>query len=344
MRNEIKGALERLQRTKEGQRGILTALGQDPGGVWGDYAAALAAVKTEEKERGETSGAGSARWETEKNVTLVSVTVGGAAVQEKTPAYDAPVEPVFSENTTLVCGDSSAVAPKLLAIPATAYRDTWDAQTGKGERRIRSITFSGGEAWQRSGYSTASFNAFFAMEPLMEGESSVWECPGMCTHLPMKSSYMLDEGGVTCGINNRCVYFFLPGEVFPDAAAVKAWLAQQHEAGTPVTVWYPVQTPQSFEEAPQPLTALPGSGSVTQTGGTVEGCPITVVYETGGAAAAQEMARLVPRAEGVTLTAAPPYGAVKRVTVEGEAGFRPWNLRAGREVWGLTGTLQGKEG
>lgn len=115
----------------------------------------------------------------------------GTYTADTMPAY----EPYFDGGT--------AVAPQLLAIPGTEYKDEWNPQTGKGVRRCAVIESYAGEV----------INTPFV--------SSTGELP---------------EGAyVIYGI--------------PD-------------------------TP--FETDPRPLIQPNGSGSLIQTGGTVDSCPITV--------------------------------------------------------------------
>ena len=60
----------------------------------------------------------------------------------------------------------------------------------------------------------------------------------------------------------------------------KAYLANQYELGTPVTVWYVLENPEEFQTEPQPLIQPNGSGTIIQIDGTVNNCPITVTPVT----------------------------------------------------------------
>lgn len=124
------------------------------------------------------------------------------------PNPDWPVIPMVSEGTTVVSnGGGTAVAPELLAIPGTEYRDTWNPQTGKGVRRCAVIESYAGET--------------------------------------ISTPYISSTGELS------------------DGAYVIYGIAD---------------TP--FQTDPQPLIAPRGSGQIVQTGGNLDGVPITVKYVT----------------------------------------------------------------
>lgn len=65
----------------------------------------------------------------------------------------------------------------------------------------------------------------------------------------------------------------------PDLASWKAWLAAQHQAGTPVTCWHTVKTPEIYQLTPQEVTALAGQNDIWADCGDV-----TVEYASGESA------------------------------------------------------------
>lgn len=184
----------------------------------------------------------------------------GTYTSDTMPAY----EPYFDGGT--------AVAPQLLAIPGTEYMDTWDPQTGKGIRRIRKIKLSADDDWSRYSYNNGDFykyairtpESYPPLNPTTKKNNAY-----MCTHLPSVSYE---------GLNNYSKYGILIDDrkvvVKVDMSTLDEWLQFLQE--NDVYVWYVLLEPEEFQTDPQPLIQPHGSGSLIQTGGNVDNCPITV--------------------------------------------------------------------
>ena len=73
----------------------------------------------------------------------------------------------------------------------------------------------------------------------------------MCSHFRYNPEFNKDEGFFSDASlkYGKVLYFNLQGLVsqdnseIPDNAEAMAWLASQAEAGTPLTVWYPLESP-----------------------------------------------------------------------------------------------------
>lgn len=92
----------------------------------------------------------------------------------------------------------------------------------------------------------------------------------------------------------------------------------------------------SFETPPQPLTQTAGAGSVTQIGGNVARCPLSVTYRR--QERLEERRTVSPVAEGLEIRPEEGFDAMEEVCITGDVNFKPWNIRSGVEIWGKTGT------
>lgn len=217
------------------------------------------------------SGEGIVSWDKGAHCVIPEVQICGKVVQDGIPTPDAPIEPVFSEGTTVECSGSIAVAPQLLAV-SDAYCDTWNPQTGKGIRRIHKIKLSADDGWSRYSYNNGDFykyaiippESYPPLNPPTEREKSY-----ICTHLPSVNYE---------GLNNYSKYGIVIDDrkvvVKVDMSTLDEWLQFLQE--NDVYVWYVLLEPEEFQTDPQPLIQPHGSGSLIQTGGTVDSCPITV--------------------------------------------------------------------
>lgn len=173
-----------------------------------------------------------------------------------------------------------ATAPELWAIPGTDIRDEWDAQTGKGIRRVKKLVLDGTEVWD------FSIKKYFILHVTDSEKGNVMgsEKLSVCSHFGYKAGTW-DNSTIQYGyVANNAVYQFrnLDCETLDDW---KAFLSAQYAAGAPVAVWYALAEPEPFYHAPARLTQPHGPGQIIQVSGSVPECPIEVNYLThaGGA-------------------------------------------------------------
>ena len=175
--------------------------------------------------------------------TIVNYTSAtGTVSQSGTPTPTNPIEPTFYKQGNMV----------LRAIGS--YKDSYDATTGKITRRVGVAVLDGTEDW-RAHNSIAGW--FQLPEPLVYGGIA----PALCTHYPYSSSQggagVYFSTGRSSPQTNRIV---IADDInFPRTgmlAEFKQYLAQQYAAGTPVTIYYPLETettedwPASYCETP----------------------------------------------------------------------------------------------
>lgn len=169
-----------------------------------------------------------------------------------------------------------------LTLPHTIYGGTVDVVTGEGNERWKLVTLNGTESWGTwglnannpavTGFYTYDINDYDVASVKVIGSHLVSEINGW--------------GGKNVGIgladggHTRYLIYNMSTSLLPDisagheVASLKAYLAAQYAAGTPVQVAYKMATPTPFTATgAQPIPALPGvntaltdADSVTVTG------------------------------------------------------------------------------
>lgn len=119
-------------------------------------------------------------------------------------------------------------------------RDEYDAATGVEIRRWGRVELDGTEAWSKN-YPSNS-DSWLYLIPGWVGDFSVIGTPMVCTHLPYKPTHPMAEIGIS---NPTASLFinFLDAIGTNDIPHLKAYLAAQAAAGTPVTVLYQLAEP-----------------------------------------------------------------------------------------------------
>ena len=154
------------------------------------------------------------------------ISATGTGVQDGTPTPTNPIYPVFYRQGDMVLrkvGD---------------YADSYDATTRKITRRVGVKVFNGTESWGKSGLSQYYYRF------LISGAASNWGVKTgvapYCTHVPGQPG--TPSGYNECGFSSRDFIFHVSNE-YLSVPEFKQWITEQYAAGTPVTVWYPLETP-----------------------------------------------------------------------------------------------------
>lgn len=170
-----------------------------------------------------------------------------------------------------------------LTLPRTIYGGEVDAVTGEGQETWKLVTLDGTESWNTWGISAhnPAATGFYTYDINDYDHINV---KGICSHLPATAKDVW--GGRDVGIGFATVgmsYYFMhcvPNSLLPDisagheVASLKAYLAAQYAAGTPVQIAYKLAEPVPFTvTGAQPIPALSGvnavltdANSVTVTG------------------------------------------------------------------------------
>ena len=152
-------------------------------------------------------------------VGWVESEISGSWSQSGIPSPQNPIEPVFKpfSNTVLRAvgsGDDFVV-------------DSYNPETRTITRRIGVKVFDGTENWIAS----TAYNGSFFLASAMTSWGAVSGENNLCTHF---SRTVFNAG-------NK--HFYVVSSAFNGATDFNQWLADQYNAGTPVTVYYPLETP-----------------------------------------------------------------------------------------------------
>ncbi len=151
----------------------------------------------------------------------------GTVTQSPDPTPSAPVTPTFYTQGSMVLRKLN-----------NTYYDSYDATTGKITRRVGVITFNGTEDWkmfQNSYYSPFTMTTVGAQNR-----------PLLSTHFAnIPSVWDTTQSGISATSTNGGQHIYVQPmlDTITNADTLKQYLAQQKAAGTPVTVYYPLETP-----------------------------------------------------------------------------------------------------
>ena len=193
--------------------------------------------------------------------------------------YGTPVIATVSESTTYAPYTGQTAT---LTLPHTIYGGEVDAVTGEGQEKWKLVTLDGTESWGTWGLN--------ANNPAVTGFYTYDINDYDVTSVKVIGSHLVSEingwGGKNVGIgladggHTRYLIYNMSTSLLPDisagheVASLKAYLAAQYAAGTPVQIAYKLATPTPIvSTGVQPIPALPGvntaltdADSVTVTG------------------------------------------------------------------------------
>lgn len=142
----------------------------------------------------------------------------------------------------------------------TVYGGSVDWNMGKMMLEWACKTFDGTEGWVING-ATSNYPYFILGSSIDIGENTLLRNAGLCSHFPFVN---LSTSTNNQGINgkNKAIYLRW-SELFTSVAELKAYLAAQAEAGTPVQVAYKLATPMEVSITPQIIKAISGTNVLT---------------------------------------------------------------------------------
>lgn len=159
-----------------------------------------------------------------------------------------------------------------LTLPETVYGGEVDAVTGDGKETWKTLTLDGTESWNSWGINAynPAITGFYTYDI---NDYDAKNTKGICSHLETPNQDVW--GGRNAGIGFATVgssrYFMISmlTSSLPDisagheVASLKAYLAAQNDAGTPVQIAYKLATPTPFTATgAQPIPALAGVNTV----------------------------------------------------------------------------------
>ena len=180
-------------------------------------------------------------WQIADDLTALSVcsnynTATGTGVQDGTPTPTNPIMPTFYHQGGMI----------LRAVGT--YADSYDVNTNKITRRVGVKVLDGTENWRVHSSIPSWFQYLSSIFP--DNPSA-----------PVLSAYYLQKGNelsqlkspeIAVGSPNATQHRIVISDArFTTADELKAWLASQYAAGTPVVVYYPLATPVTEDMPPR---------------------------------------------------------------------------------------------
>lgn len=159
-----------------------------------------------------------------------------------------------------------------LTLPETVYGGEVDAVSGEGQETQKLVILNGTESWNSWGINAhnPAITGFYTYDI---NDYDAKNAKGICSHLETQNQDVW--GGRNAGIgfatvgSSRYFIFSMLTSSLPDisagheVASLKAYLAAQSDAGTPVQIAYKLAEPVPFTATgAQPLSALAGANTV----------------------------------------------------------------------------------
>ncbi len=143
-----------------------------------------------------------------------------------------------------------------LTLPETIYGGEVDAVSGEGKQTWKLLTLDGTENWVTAG---SGDTLYFRSALISIGNRSM-SGNDYCTTFPISQ---ISGSNTVQGLNGWNTSLYLRWPTFADVDALKAYLAAQYAAGTPVQVCYKLATPAPFTATGgAALPALAGANTV----------------------------------------------------------------------------------
>lgn len=151
----------------------------------------------------------------------------------------------------------------------TVYGGTLDVRNGTLTVDRKGYVFDGTESWGQ--FWTAPNRCFRLIKNGMQVRSLIGRASSHFANASVTSG-TTDVGYYTYNGTASAVYIqFRPNlDEIPDLASWKAWLAAQYQAGTPVTCWHTIKTPEVYQLTPrQALSTFDGTNNFWCNAGQV---------------------------------------------------------------------------
>ena len=164
--------------------------------------------------------------------------------------------------------DATAYSVSFPDEAGTVYGGTLDVTKGVLTVDRIGMTFNGTEEWTTGGSGSAGFFRYIYSAVKSGGAARG------CSHFENKTittgTTTVGYYAYTSGTYNSVWLQFRPGlSGVSTAAQWKTWLADQATNGTPVTCWWKIQTPVTYQITPEEVTVLAGQNYVWADCGNV---------------------------------------------------------------------------
>ncbi|MBQ7244948.1 MAG: hypothetical protein IJS34_01095 [Alphaproteobacteria bacterium] len=153
----------------------------------------------------------------------------GTVAQNGTPTPENPIEPVFYKQGDMILRKVGNIA------------DSYDATTGKITRRIGMKVLDGTESWGRGSY-TGGYRFYLAICDMVKDVSAYNMSSQYQAVLYQTPEANIDYSAFIAGVTGTCYGIFIRNDNYITVQNFKNYLAQQYANGTPVVVYYPLET------------------------------------------------------------------------------------------------------
>ena len=147
-----------------------------------------------------------------------------------------------------------------LTLPETVYGGEVDAVTGDGKETWKTLTLDGTEHWIASDNVVEGMRSYFVPNAVAVTDTPIaTRSTEVCTHYRI----MEYNSGIESALLSAEPYAYIVTNRFNSVEKLKAYLAAQNDAGTPVQIAYKLATPTPFTATgAQPIPALAGVNTV----------------------------------------------------------------------------------
>ena len=168
--------------------------------------------------------------------------------------------PKIEVGTTITPYSKYQSTTNTLTLPETAYGGEVDAVTGEGRKTWKMLTLDGTEHWIADDNVVEGMRSYFVPNAVAVTDTPIaTRSTEVCTHYRI----MEYNAGVESALLSGEPYAYIVTNRFDSVEGLKAYLAAQHAAGTPVQICYKLKTPTPFTATgAQPLPALAGANTV----------------------------------------------------------------------------------
>lgn len=230
------------------------------------------------------TGTDSVVWSDGAHCYLPSLKFYGACRQYPTPTPDNPVDIWDHIGVYKVNSENDYIAlPNLRGIGD--YKDEWDYVTGKGVRRVASVTLDGvSDNKKVSGFGLATKTGYYYGSINIEHKSHHAQF-GLLLSSHFRPEWTFTPGTAyvsgSGSYESRNILMYHTDQTLDTVKKWNAWLKAQYDAGTPVIFYYALAEPQPFEERVQPYKPIPNdSGRISFVDGNVSDVPFEATYIT----------------------------------------------------------------
>lgn len=186
--------------------------------------------------------------------------------------YGTPVIATASKSTAPTTYTPYTGQTATITLPHTIYGGTVDAVTGEGQETWKLLTLDGTESWNTWGLNAnnPAVTGFYTYDI---NNYAIINAKVICSNLaaPNQDVWGGRNAGIGLATSGSSLYFIysVPTSLLTDisagneVASLKAYLAAQYAAGTPVQIAYKLATPTPFTATgARPIPALSGVNTV----------------------------------------------------------------------------------